>query len=341
MPRLRVVKKPEDSKDIPETEAVQVEITPDEPIVIEGAEPVTETKKLEKKVVVEPEEDKDEAISALQKQLEEMKKAHDLQKSQAEEYDRQRQTAFQQAREREEQYRKTVTRADSAEYDAILNGIGAAQAEIDSAKQALKGALEASDFSALADANERQSRATARLVQLEDGKAALEERRETEKANPKREAPIGDPVEAYIDRMPNLLASQRTWLKSHRELMTDPAKNAYLQAAHFEAVDKKYSVGSDDYYKHVEEKLGYRQVAQPELEDEQEEVIETRQRRPMVAAPVTRDPPSAGTGRPVNSNRITLTPEQRAAARDASVDEVTYAKNLMKLQAMKKEGHYV
>jgi len=58
-----------------------------------------------------------------------------------------------------------------------------------------------------------------------------------------------------------------------------------------------------------------------------------------VSAPVSRETPSMSTGKPT-STRVTLTPAQRQAARDAGVDEVTYARGVMELENRKKAGYY-
>jgi len=54
---------------------------------------------------------------------------------------------------------------------------------------------------------------------------------------------------------------------------------------------------------------------------------------------VSRDAPSlsSGASRP---SQVTLSPEQREAARIAGVDEATYARNFLRMLELKKQGHY-
>jgi hypothetical protein len=173
---------------------------------------------------------------------------------------------------------------------------------------------------------------------LEDGKLSLEERKEaSKKEKPKEPSPqiVGDPVEHHINSMPGLLDAERTWLKSHRELMTDNRKNARLQAAYFDAEDAGHPRGTPEYFDFIEQKLGYKKAPariEPEEDDEPEE------RTPIVAAPVSRETPSAGTGKP-SSTRITLSPLQREAAKNAGISDLEYAKQLIRLQEAKEGGH--
>ena len=58
-----------------------------------------------------------------------------------------------------------------------------------------------------------------------------------------------------------------------------------------------------------------------------------------MSAPVSRDAPSLSTGRPTTT-RVELTAAQREAARISGVDDVTYARNLLRLNSLKQQGHY-
>ena len=58
-----------------------------------------------------------------------------------------------------------------------------------------------------------------------------------------------------------------------------------------------------------------------------------------MSAPVSRDAPNLSTGRP-QSRTITLSPAQRDAARISGISETEYAKNLIRLNELKAQGHY-
>ena len=286
-------------------------------------------KKPTKPKVKEP----DEATASLAKQLEEMKKAKEVSDRQAQENARQIDEVRKQAREREE---RLVNEADQANYNAILNAIGATQAEIDSAKKDIETAGNAGAWNEVASAQERMSKASSRLTQLEDGKASIEYRKEhpEKPRQEEKQATQGDPIETHINAMPGLLDSERTWLKSHRELMSDVRKNARLQSAHFDAEDAGHTRGSPEYFDFIEQKLGYKKPVQQEREDDEDE----QEERTIVAAPVSRETPSAGTGKPSKPNQIRLTAVQREIARNAGITDVEYARQLIKMQEAKEEG---
>ena len=135
--------------------------------------------------------------------------------------------------------------------------------------------------------------------------------------------------------MQGLLPSQKTWLKEHPDALTDQRKNTRLAAAHFEAEDQGLQPGTTSYFQFLDERLGYKKAPTMKTDDDEGE----DQRSPIVSAPVSRETVSATTGRPSNS-RITLTPEQREAARMSGIDEITYAQNLVRFNKLKTEGHY-
>lgn len=343
MPRLRVVKKPEDSAQIPDTESVAVELRSEGETEVPELETV-EAEKQPKKVAapkeIETEDQPSEEVITLKKQIEDLKKANEQALSTAADTEKRRKEALKLAEDRAQELTQTTGRADQAEFDAVLNAIGAATSELESAKGALRAAGEAGDWDKQADAQARIAQAAGRLMQLEDGKAALESRQERQKTEAKKE-PVKTnlSVDEYIDSMPNLLNSERTWMKAHPELMTDPRKNARLQAAYFDAEDAKHARGSDAYFQFIEERLGYRKAEAPKTEEDENESLEVEERKPMVSAPVSRETVSPSTGK-TSSTRVTLTPLQREAAKLAGIDELTYARQVQKLADLKKDGHY-
>ncbi len=275
-----------------------------------------------------PAPEPDEPDSALTRQLDDLRNAEALAKQQLADAQRREQEAIRRAQDREIELLQERDRSASAEYESVLNAINAFQSEADKAQSDLEASLGANDARGAAEAQRRLTTASARLVSLEDGKAAWDARREYERQNPPRRQAPADPVGAQIESMTHLSEKQRDWLRNHRDAITDPAKNAYLGAAHWDAIRDGKEQDSAAYFTALEEKLGYRQASPPE-----------NRRAPPVSAPVSREAPSLSTGKPATS-RIELTPEQREAARISGVDEFTYAKNLMRLNDLKKNGHY-
>lgn len=338
MPRIRVVKKPEDAAGIPETDSIQVELDR------ESVETDDETKGKEIDVQAQSEEsdeggpsgtqEEDEEKVSLKKQLEDLRRANEEHRRVAEEALRQHQVALTEVGRKDRELSVAHDYRDQADLDAITSAMAAADSEAASAQQAYEAAQTNQDFKAAAEAQRRLTRAETRLVQLEDGKHALEARRERVRNEPKP-TPTPPSLESYIDSMPNLSGSQKDWLKKHPELMQDQRKNIRLQNAHLEAEDKGFTAGSTDYFQYIEERLGYRKEESTVATEETKEP----KRGPGVSAPVSRDAPNLGSGKPAPT-RIKLSPEQRAAAKAAGIDDITYAENLIKLQQMKREGRY-
>lgn len=343
MPRVRPLRTQEEIAKVPADEPVTIAIDTDEtPEVVAQTDapaeeaPVTEDRRPKPRQEAKRENDDDEA-SDLRRQLDELRASAEEARRQA--------TASEEARRKAEEERQQAiqsysTRAEDAEYEAVLEAMKAAQVEIDHASSDLEAAVLNADAKLQAESNRKISRSETRLLQLEQAKTELEDRRSRAVAEARRRAeappqqsqqqPQGDQTENYIRSMANLLPSQRDWLLEHRDAVTDPRQNARLQVAHFEAEDAGYRPGSKKYFSYLESKLGY--------SDEDEYMEEERPRRKVpVAAPVSRDAPSPSTGRSTNT-RITLTPAQREAAALAGIDEITYAKNLLKMNEMKDQG---
>jgi len=108
-----------------------------------------------------------------------------------------------------------------------------------------------------------------------------------------------------------------------------------LQGAHAEAVKRmNLKPGTSKYFSFLEQRLGYSATQEDDVPDADDD-----QPQAPVSAPPSRAATNPGTGRQTGT-RITLTPEQREIARLSGIDEITYAKNLQKLNGMKADGHY-
>ena len=346
MPRIKPARTLEEINAVPKDKSVTIALEPEGTVILDKeADAIDQTKQdLEaanqtdnKLVKAEPEE-KDDAAD-LRKQLEDMRKANEESSRRVQEEIAARQAAEARVREREQEAHQSKIRAEDAEYDAILNAIGAAESEAEAAQRDIAVGTEASDAKTVAEASRRLARAEARLSQLEDGKIAIERAKSAQAARAK-EAPVQQQqhqrpatVEQYIDQLPNLLPSQRDWLKEHPDAITDNRKNLRLQGAHVEAEDQGFRPGTQKYFNYLEQRLGY-----AETEDAMDN--EDDRRSVQVSAPPSRAATNPGTGRPSGS-RITLTPEQREMARLSGIDEITYARGLQRLNAEKaSDGRY-
>lgn len=342
MPRPRPLRTKEEIAAVPRDKSVTISLEPEgvvdlgenheDDLQAEGSQPPKKPK--EPKV-----EAQDDDPSDLRRQLEDLRKSKEDSDRRVGEEITARQAAEQRVREREQEASQSKIRAEDAEYDAILNAIGAAESEAESAQRDIAMASEASDHKSVADASRRLSRAEGRLIQLQDGKDAIERAKTAQAARekagntPQQRDNNKPSVEEYINQLPNLLQSQRDWLKAHPDALTDNRKNMRLQGAHVEAEDQGIRPGTAKYFTYLEERLGYK-APENDVDDDQDDVAPA-----PVSAPPSRAGVNAGTGKPAN-NKITLTPEQREIARLSGIDELTYARQLQKLQALKAEGHY-
>jgi hypothetical protein len=331
MAQRPALSKPEDIAKVPLDQPVDVLLSddPPEPVVedIKGASP------LEPKP--EPAPKPEDEINPLQKQLDELKKAETVAARQIEEVRRQNADYERQLRERDQEVTKSREETSQAQYDAILNALGAAQGEIESAKRDYKAAFTEQDPDKMADANERLARASERSSRLEDGKIAFEQRQEADKA---RVAARQQEKPAQVDHFETSIASlpdnAKTWLREHPEYIREPRKNAKIQALHWDILDEGHKEFSQAYFDSLETRLGLRQA-----DEEADPPPQSARRNTPVSAPPTRDVPSGSNGKR-DGGRITLTPQQREAAKIAGVDEVTYAKGLQEVERRKQEGTY-
>ena len=334
MPKIRPARTAEEAALTPASEPVTIELT-DPPIPISATGGSTtpdlppETPRVET-----------EAPNPLQKQLDDLKAAEALSRAQAAEAQRQTAEAIRIANE----HASTAARAEVAEeqalYNETTNAIAAAKADGDKAQTDYAVAMEAQDYAAAAEAQRRMSTASAYLARYEDNKAYLDQRREALKTEQPRQQQRTQPqltVDQYIDTMHQLSPSQKTWLKSHPDAMTDPVKNNGLGWAHHKATKAGIAIDSPEYFAALEAELGYRQV---EKTEDPEPAIERKGNGSMpVSAPVQRSAPSP-TGGVTAPTRVELTPEQREHARISGVDEVTYARGVLRLREAKASGHY-
>jgi hypothetical protein len=335
MPRLRAVRTKEEAAKVPEDQSIAIEIVDEAPPTLEADTKKDELKEPDKKVEAkkEPEPRKepeaDDESDALKKRIEELTKAEKLAKDAVAEAQRRADEATRQHRESQTEVSRYREEVGQAQYDTILNALAAAQSDSEVAKRDLRTAGEIQDWDKLADAQDRLARAASRIERLEEGKIALEGQREQAKREPPKKDTVTDPVEGAIANLPD---AAKNWLRSHREYITDSRKNAKIQALHWDVIDEGHQSFSEGYFESLETHLGMREKPKKKDEEDQEE-------RPIVSAPVSRETPSMSTGKPT-STRVTLTPAQRAAARDAGISEIEYAKGVIELENRKKSGYY-
>jgi hypothetical protein len=345
MPRIKPARTLEEINAVPQDRSVTISLEPEGTVILdkEADEAALKAQEEASKVKAKtkaPEVSEEDDSADLRKQLEDLRRANEASNKRVQDEIAARQAAEQRVREREQEASQSKIRAEDAEYDAILNAIGAAENEAESAQRDIATASEASDPKGMAEASRRLARAESRLSQLEDGKAAIERAKtiaaaQAKEAPQQRETQKNLDVNQYIDQLPNLLPSQRDWLREHPETLTDARKNQRLQGAHVEAEDQGFRPGSQKYFNYLEERLGYKEKDVNDDDDDNERQQDAG--AAQVSAPPSRNATNPGTGRPSNT-RITLTPEQREVARLSGIDEITYARQLQRMNELKANG---
>lgn len=283
----------------------------DQPILIElpgGVEvPDTDGKKPELDDGARALQDQLEALKTANKATEERERLANERTAKAE------RDAVQARREADDERKRTA----ALESDVITGGLAAAQSERDSAKQALQVAGEAGDWKSIADAQSRIGRAEAKILTFESGAAEVASRKEEPRQEPRSEPrQAADPI-AAIDGNPNLLPAEKAWLKAHPDAVIDNGRNNELSVGYQRAVNKGLVRGTDAYFEYLNEFMGYEK---PESEGNNN-----------VQAPPSRN--ERGVDGRSTPGKVTLSPEQREAARSMGVSEIDYAKNLVKFQA--------
>lgn len=264
---------------------------------------VEETKEPEQK---EPEV-KEDGIAELKRQLEAEKAL--------------RIEAQRTARSASEEAAKARNDVDDTNLHLVKASIDTVKGNIDTLKQNYAAALANGDFGVAADIQMEMSVAANKLVQLETGKQAMEEK-------PKVKPAEIDPVNQFID---SLSARSASWLRNHKECVTDPTMNRKMLLAHALAVDDGLEIDSDEYFNLIEQRLGYKKTKAEVQEDDDPMKYSAKEEKETTpaAAPVSR-----GEGK---KNSVRLTAEEREIASLSGMTDEEYARNK---QEISKEKRY-
>jgi hypothetical protein len=204
-------------------------------------------------------DDREDAIADLKKQLEDQKKAAEAERTA-------RHKAEQYAREQQEVAKTAKSDVEDSNLRVIINAIDATEQAAASAERTYADAMAASDYVAASKAQRAMAQAEAQLLQLNNGKSALEERLKLQKtsANGATQPEIRpvertkDPVEALAERLTDKSAA---WVRAHPSAAQNLNK---LQAAHNAAVELEgIEVESPEYFAYIEQRLGMGHTDKP------------------------------------------------------------------------------
>jgi hypothetical protein len=274
-------------------------------------------------VVVEPEAPAVEAAPA-QKEEDDVQSQLKLLQQKLEDERRARKEAEMRARDAAEQANKAYNEVEDTNLQLVVNAIDTVRRENDILKSHYKEAMSVGDYDRAAEIQESMGANSAKLLQLENGKAAME-------AKP-RQQPVtynADPVEEFASRVSPRSAE---WIRKNPQFVTDPRLQQKMIAAHNLAVADGYRPDSDEYFGFVEETLKIRRQPYVEQQEQAESPLSSASR------PAPRPAPPAA---PVNrsssprANTVRLSSAEAEAAKMFGMSEQEYAKHKL---ALKREG---
>jgi len=257
--------------------------------------------------------DIEDGLEALKKQLEDEKRAKADSDRRASEAQQREAMARQQALE-------ASNRAQDSDLSLLNNSIAQRQQAADYLESQYEAALQAGDTRAAAQIQRKLARNEAELLQIEQGKAALEtapRQREVPQQQPQRYA---DPVDAFASQLSPRSAD---WVRSHPEYARDPRKNQEMIAAHQLAVARGHEADTDAYFQAVESVLGLNQ------QQETPRAAPERRQAPPPTAPSSRQGGTPGSSSP---NRVRLTSEEVEMAEILGQTPEEYARHKVALQ---------
>ena len=274
--------------------------------------------KPEEDIIVEKSEEKpaeadpvDNTLDALKAQLEEERRA--------------RQEAQRRASEAEYSAYEAKGEVQDTSLHLVSNAIDTVIQNNNILKANYRDAMAMGDFDTAADIQSEMSSNAAKLLQLEQGKQALENQ-------PRQPAPtpyVADPVEALASQLSPRSAD---WVRRNPEYATDPRLYQKMLAAHNLAMADDIPADSDDYFAAIEDTLRIRRQDNGGDYDAMADAAKPTQRRSAPpAAPVSR----SGGGGGSKPNRVTLTAAEREMASMMGMTPEEYGRNKLTLQ---KEG---
>jgi hypothetical protein len=267
-------------------------------------------------VVREEEPKKDEGVELLRRQLNEKQREVEENRRQKTEME---QFAFKAAQE----IKNYQVQAQDSQLIAFTNAIATFERDAEMLERDYANTLAEGDYSKAAKLQRHMSQVESKLIQLAQGREAIQERLEHERRvleqqrrqpSPRYEQQPTDPIEAQIQSVKS--PTSQAWLRSHRDVLSDPVKTSLMTAAHHETTAMGIEPDTPEYFAHIESKVY-------DSEPVKTSTYSTRQRQAMAAAPVSRTN-SAQTFRSGQTVTMTLSPAERQTARDMDMSDEEY-----------------
>jgi hypothetical protein len=288
-------------------EKPQVEVVDDTPEADRGREPMP------KEIVAELESDELEEYSdKVKTRLKQMKKVWHDERREKERVQREQQEALSAAQRLLEENRQLKRTLSQGEQSLVGSYKQTAEYEIDAARRAYRDAYESGDADKVVDAQEKLSRATLRLQQVEQYRPTLQQE-ETEV----------DIVPQQVQQ-PRLDQKTVTWQERNTWYGTDPEMTASALGLHQKLVNERgpQYVGSDEYWTAVDTTMR-RRFPDYFGEEEAPKSSSRENKSANVVAPASRSR---------SPKKIVLKQSQLAIAKRLGLTPEQYARELMKTE---------
>ncbi len=216
---------------------------------------------------------------------------------------------------------------DEGNLQLVTSAIDTLKRETDILKANLRAAMATGDYSAAADAQEAMADAKAKLLQLENGRAALQEQAKNPRMHP-QQIPAYDPVETLASQLSPRSAA---WVRAHPEFARNERLTQKMVAAHNLVTADGMQPDTDEYFETVERILGVQAptASTAAAEAPMSAAAAPAQRRSSpAAAPVSRSGTGTGGGSP---NVVRLSADEREMAKMMGMTAEEYARNKLAL----------
>jgi hypothetical protein len=256
--------------------------------------------------------DPEEGIESLRAQLEDARRARD--------------EAEKRANQASDVAYRATTESQENQMHLVTNAIETVRQNNEILKANYRAAMSVDDYDSAVEIQNDMATNAAKLLQLQQGREALE-------SQPRQSAPEpyrADPVEALASQ---LTPRSADWIRRNQKFARDPKMYQRMIAAHNLAVTDDITPDSDEYFENIERTLGVQsQYSDRNSADPSGDAAKITQRRSSpAAAPVTRSGSTNGS-RPTT---VRLTSMEAEMASMMGMTEKEYALNKIALQ---KEG---
>lgn len=258
----------------------------------------------------------DDGVELLKRQLSEKQR-------EAEEIRRQKTQLEQFAYKAAQDVKSYQVQSQDNQLIAFTNAIASFERDAEMLERDYANTLSEGDYNRAAKIQRQMSQIESKLIQLAQGREAVQEKLEYERRaleQQRRQPPPRivqqpvDPIEAAIQSVQS--PTSQAWLRSHRDVLADPVKKNLMTAAHWEAEAMGIQADTPEYFAHIESKVYDAEHSRPTAQ-------QPRSRQAMAAAPVSRTN-SAQNFRAGQQVTMTLSPAERQAARDIDMSDEEY-----------------